>query len=301
MAKPYDILIFGHPSRSVHVDYRGEVSSFIGGSIRYCVYSALAGGNRVGAVIKYAPEDQPVCDTLPLPAEDVYYCPSKRTASIRSTFFTADGERRRSDVLSTPDPFTPADIPDVRAGVFHIAGHMLGDLDPEVIVALSRRGPVCLDAQGLLRCPDETGEMVYRDWPEKKKYFPYLTYLKTDAAEAEVLTGLSDRREAARLIQSWGPREVMVSHNSEMLVCDGQNFAVWPVVARNFSGRSGRGDTAIAAYLTERLRKTMSDALRYATAAVSLKMETPGPLRASRAEIEAYMEEFLPSAVSRGV
>lgn len=295
MTKQYDIMIFGCPNKSEHLYHDGTTATSLGGPIRFSVASAVAGGNRVCAVTKYAPEDKALCDNLPLAPGDVYYHPSKKTMAMRSTFFTPNRERRRTEAVSMADPFTLEDIPaDAAASVYHLATLMFGDIDPELIIALSGRGPLALDVQGLLRCPDETGEMVYRDWPEKTKYFPYVTYLKTDAAEAEVLTGLSDRYEAAKMIHSWGPKEVMVSHNTEMLVYDGKEFAVWPVKARNFSGRSGRGDTTTAAYITERLRTNMSEALRFATAAVSLKMETPGPLKASRAEIEAYMEEFLP-------
>ncbi len=294
MPKHYDILLLGHLSRSVHIKPDGEKLTWMGGALWYGVHSAFAGGNKVGAVVKCAPEDNESHSILPIPLEDIYYCPAKTSMSIRSTFFSSDKERRRSEALSLGEPFTIADIPDATADVYHMAALMSGDFDPEVIVALSKRGPVSIDVQGLLRCPNETGEMITRDWPEKMKYFPYITYLKTDAAEAEILTGLSDRREAAKVLHSWGPKEVMISYNQEMMVYDGADFAVWPVVARNLSGRSGRGDTTIAAYITERLRTNMSDALRYATAAASLKMESPGPLKASRVEIEAYMEQFLP-------
>ena len=36
----------------------------------------------------------------------------------------------------------------------------------------------------------------------------------------------------------------------------------------------------------------MKDALLYATACVSLKMETPGPYMGTRADVEAYIKEF---------
>ena len=293
MSKHYDILIFGHPSRSVHFLPSGEKNSWVGGSVWYCIYSALAGGNNVGAVLKYAPEDKEICDIFPLPPEDIYYRPSARTMSVGTTFLSEDKEHRRSDALRIADPFIVADIPGATADVYYVAGLMLGDCDPGVYVELSKRGPLALDVQGLLRCPDDTGEMVYRDWPEKEKYFPYVTFLKTDAAEAQVLTGLSDRYEAAKVIHGWGSKEVLISHNTGMLAYDGREFAAWPVVSRNISGRSGRGDTTMAAYITERQRRNMSDALRYATATVSLKMESPGPIKASRAEIEDYMERFL--------
>ena len=37
---------------------------------------------------------------------------------------------------------------------------------------------------------------------------------------------------------------------------------------------------------------SMEEALRYATACVSLKMETPGVFRGTREDVLAYMKEF---------
>ena len=296
--RKYDILIIGHPCKDIIVEHTGQVFSRVGGAVYFSTFSAFACGASTGAVMKYAPEDKTEMDILPLASEDVYFRASEHTVSIRSTFFTADKERRRSDAVAIADAFTMDDIPapDVAtAGVYQIAGLLKGDTGYDVITGLAERGPVAVDAQGLLRCVDESGEMVFRDWLEKKEFLPYISYFKTDAAEAEILTGSSDTRIAAETIRSWGAKEVMVSHNKEILVCGDEGISKWPVVSRNLSGRPGRGDTVFAAYLTQRecMHCSMSDALRLATAAVSLKMEKPEPLKATRAEIEEYMREFL--------
>ena len=58
----------------------------------------------------------------------------------------------------------------------------------------------------------ENGGMVYHDWAEKKELLPYVRFLKTDAAEAEILTGLTDRAEAARQLYQWGAKEILITH-----------------------------------------------------------------------------------------
>ena len=63
-------------------------------------------------------------------------------------------------------------------------------------------------------------------------YFPYITYLKTDAAEAEILTGTADRREAARLMVEWGVKEALITHNTEVLVYDGKDYYTCPLKPR---------------------------------------------------------------------
>ena len=134
--------------------------------------------------------------------------------------------------------------------------------------------------------------MSFRDWAEKKEYLPYIDYLKTDAAEAEILTGLTDRAEAAKLLHRWGAKEVLITHNTEVLAYDGRELYTCPIKARNLSGRTGRGDTTFAGYITERQRAGMEEALLYCTALVSLKMESPGPFRGSREDVLHFIRAF---------
>ena len=91
---------------------------------------------------------------------------------------------------------------------------------------------------------------------------------------------------------SWGAKEIMITHNSEVLVYDGREIYTCPIRSRNLSGRTGRGDTTFAGYINERLTHDVPTALRTATALVSLKMETPGPFLGTRADVEAYQREF---------
>ena len=116
--------------------------------------------------------------------------------------------------------------------------------------------------------------------------------LKTDAAEAKILTGTDDRRKAAEILHGWGAKEVLITHNTEAIVCDGQRIHRAPLKPRNLSGRTGRGDTTFAGYLTERLESDIPTALEFAAALVSLKMETPGPFMGTRQDVLDYIERF---------
>lgn len=70
-----------------------------------------------------------------------------------------------------------------------------------------------------------------------------------------------------------------------------KNMMYWSL-AWNRSGRTGRGDTTFAGYITERQRAGIAEALRYCTALVLLKVETPGPFWDAREDVLAYIEEF---------
>ncbi len=172
-----------------------------------------------------------------------------------------------------------------------MAGLIAGDFESDMIKVLSERGKVAVDVQGFLR-KNTKGEMVFEDWDEKQEYLPYVHFLKTDAAEAEIMTGLSDRKKAAEILHSWGAREVMITHNAEVLVYDGKEYYTAPLKPRNLSGRTGRGDTCFSAYITERLQKGPAESILYAAALVSLKMETPGPFKGTRTDVQNYIDRF---------
>ena len=133
------------------------------------------------------------------------------------------------------------------------------------------------------------------DIDTKIYHFAGLVYGDFDGAlfaEAEILTGLTDRAEAARLLHSWGAKEVLITHNTEVLAYDGKAIYTCPIKARNLSGRTGRGDTTFAGYITERQRAGVAEALQYCTALVSLKMETPGPFQGTRQDVLDYIHTF---------
>ncbi len=294
--KTYDTLTIGHISLDYNIDYQDNLIIEVGGAVMYSSASAYALGHSVAVVTKLAECDKNRLEEFVLPDEDIYFVPSKKSTSIRNKYFTADKEKRACTCLSQADGFTESDIPNVNAKIYHLAGLIYGDFDGELIEKLSKKGKVAVDVQALLRHAnfDDEGKMFFEDWKDKLKYLPYIDFLKTDAAEAEIMTGTTDRKLAAKMLYDWGAKEVVITHNTEVLAYDGKNYFTCPIKARNLSGRSGRGDTTFAAYITERLTASPKDALLFATATVSLKMEKPGVLKAGRKDIEKYIEEFYP-------
>lgn len=290
--KEYDLMIVGPATRDVNIDYTGVEDRRVGGAVTFCTPAARAANPKVFAAVKIAEADRDIMDEFHMPEEDKALLASKKTTLMRNEYFTADRERRNSSCPAQSDPIVPSDIPDVPCKLYHLAGLLFGDFPNELIEFLKTRGMVSADAQGFLR-HNEGGKMCFHDWADKLKYLPYIDFLKTDAAEAEILTGLTDRKEAAKLLYSWGAKEIVISHNSEMLAYDGKEFYTCPVKARNLTGRTGRGDTTFGSYLAMRMAgATVPEALLYATACVSLKMETPGAFTGTKADVEAYIAEF---------
>ena len=293
--KKYDTLTIGHISLDYNIDYQDNQIIEVGGAVIYSSAAAYAGGYKVAVVTKVAPQDKDRLSAFVIDKDDIYYIPSSESTSIINKYHTADKERRTCTCIGQGDSLKIEDIKDFDTEIYHFAGLIYGDFDGEIIKWASKRGKVAVDVQALLRHANrETGEMYFEDWAEKKEILPYIDYLKTDAAEAEILTGLQDRKEAAKLLHSWGAKEVVITHNTEVLAYDGNNFYTCPIRARNLSGRSGRGDTTFAAYITERQQENMEKALLWATATVSTKMEAPGPYKGKREDIVEYIHLMYP-------
>ena len=288
----YSSMIIGHETMDSNTDHLGNTVKIVGGAVVYSSASAHALGHKVAAVTKLAEKDRDRLADFTLPKEDIFCLPSEKSTDMVNIYHTADKERRTCACLSKGDPFNAAELPALDVGIYHLAGLVYGDFDSEMIKTLAKKAPVALDVQAMLRHVAPDGSMYFEDWAAKKECLPFITYLKTDAAEAEIMTGCADRREAAKHLYSWGAGEILITHNTEVLVYDGKSFFTCPIRSRNLSGRTGRGDTTFAAYINERLIHSIPEALLTAAATVSLKMETPGPFKGTRADVEKYIADF---------
>jgi len=290
--RDYDTFIMGHISIDENI-YQGETVKEIGGAVVYSSCTSFAIGHKTGILTKLSFRDKNCLETLTIPEEDIFALNSKNTTSIRNIYHSADRERRTCTALSVADPFTIEDIPDnIDSQIYHFAGLIYGEFDSKMIKFLHSKGKIALDVQGFLRNVGENKEMVFKDWEEKKEYLPYIDYLKTDAAEAEIMTGIKDKKKAAEMLFGWGAKEIMITHNKEVLIYNGKKYYTCPLKPRNLSGRTGRGDTCFSAYITERLNQNIEDALLFASALVSLKMERPGPFKGTRDEVEDYIKKY---------
>ncbi|MCQ2448295.1 MAG: PfkB family carbohydrate kinase [Oscillibacter sp.] len=289
----YTSLIIGEVAQDTNVDYDGTTVKATGGAVYYSGFAAANMGHKIAVLPK---ADTNVVDLkaafADAPNITVYPVHSPTSFVTKNVYHTKDRERRTSTVDSVIVPYQPNEVPaDIDAEIWHLAGLVGGDIPNEMIPYAAQHAMLAIDVQCMLRWV-ENGGMVYHDWPEKKEMLPYVRFLKTDAAEAEILTGLTDRAEAAKVLYSWGAKEILITHNTEVLVYDGKEIYTCPIKSRDMSGRTGRGDTTFAGYINERLTHDIPTSLQTATALVSLKMETPGPFRGCRADVEDYIKKF---------
>jgi sugar/nucleoside kinase (ribokinase family) len=210
---------------------------------------------------------------------------------LRLEYPDADPDHRRILVESSAGSFQPSQVEGLEARLACIGASFRGEVGQEVLQRLAAQGAdLALDVQGFVRVVRE-GRLEHDDWAERREILPLVRWLKADAVEAAQLTGTDDLQEAARALHELGPREIVLTHRDGVLVFDGRAFHTAGFHPQRLVGRSGRGDTCIAAYACQRLAEEPARAAVWAAALTSLKMESDGPFRRDRAAVEALIRE----------
>ena len=215
--KEYDIMVVGPVSLDHNIDYLGNERKEVGGAVVASGFAAAGSGAKTAIFCKSNAADADVKERFAGVNADLYWAASKATCSIRNQYFTADKEKRACTSMGVCDPFRFEELPQVKTKVYHFAGLVYGDFDGALLTEAAKHGKVGLDVQCMLRHVEPDKSMAFHDWAEKKELLPLMDYFKTDAAEAEVLTGLTDRVEAAKMLHDWGAKEVVITHNTEVL------------------------------------------------------------------------------------
>jgi sugar/nucleoside kinase (ribokinase family) len=240
----------------------------------------------VAVVTRLAREDWHVVADLERLGVTVSARATPASTHLRLTYPTADLDERTVEMTSSAGPFTVSEVAGLQARAIAIGASVRGEVPPKVVEALAAtRAMVALDVQGFIRVVRD-GTLTFDDWPGKEAVLGCVTVLKTDAVEARLITGESDRYAAARLLAACGPREVLLTHGAGVMVYHDGVFDEAPFVPQEIRGRSGRGDTCTSAYLSRRLTALPAEAVRWAAAVTSLKLEAEGPFRRERAEVE---------------
>jgi sugar/nucleoside kinase (ribokinase family) len=279
-----DVAFVGHFARD-RLIYRGTTENASGGGVYYGSMAVRRLGYSAAVITKLHPDDFERLEELRHEGIEVHASPAPQTTGIENIYPTEDMDRRICRPLGFAGPFSLDEIPRVDARVTVITPLMAGEVDGDIVRALISRGPVGLDVQGFVRVRQSDG-LVTKDWPGKTTGLAGVTYLKVDDAEAEVLTGETDRRKAAAALAALGPREILVTSARGVLAhASGECFEA-PFVNRSVIGRTGRGDTCFSTYVASRLRLSPGEACRVAAAVTSLKMEQPGPYRGTREDAE---------------
>lgn len=286
----HDVLFLGNYTRDT-IATPEATRTVHGGAFYYGANVACRLGLRTAAVTRLSREDFAVVEELTALGVSVRAQVTTSSTVLRLEYPDADPDHRRILVQSTAGSFLPRQVEGLEARLACIGASFRGEVGLEVLRLLAAQGAdIALDVQGFVRVVREA-RLEHDDWPGRQEVLALVRFLKADAVEAAQLTGTDDLRQAARALHELGPREIVLTHRDGVLVFDGREFHAAAFHPRRLVGRSGRGDTCIAAYACRRLEEQPARAAVWAAAVTSLKMETDGPFRGDRAAVEGLIRE----------
>ncbi|MDU1903413.1 MAG: PfkB family carbohydrate kinase [Dysgonomonas sp.] len=238
-----------------------------------------------------AESEMPAIEKLREKGIEVKVVPSRRSVYFENIYGENQDDRSQR-VLAKADPFEIEMMKGIEARYYHIGALLADDFSADFVKELSRRGKISIDCQGYLR--EVRGEEVFPvDWADKKEVLQYVDILKANEMEMKVLTGTSDVYEAARILYSWGVKEVLLTLGSMGSVAyDGQDFMMIPAYeASEVVDATGCGDTYMAGYLYKRAKgHSIEDAAKFAAAMATIKIEAFGPFTGKEEDVLTIMD-----------
>ncbi|NJD58372.1 MAG: hypothetical protein FIA98_03110, partial [Anaerolineae bacterium] len=215
------------------------------------------------------------------------YTPTSTT--MRLEYPTLDPDFRSLSVASTAGSITVEEVATLQMKAAVIGTSLRGEVGLDVIRFLNEKQVLLgADMQGFVRVL-RGQSLKYEAWDEMPEALPYIDVLKSDAVEAEHLTGERDIHKAAEMFAGLGAKEIIVTHRDGLLLFAGGEFYSAGFYSQQMDGRSGRGDTCIGAYMAMRLSMQPYQAMVWAAAVTSLKMERLGPFDRPISEVEELL------------
>jgi len=223
---------------------------------------------------------------------EVKVLPGRYTVYFENNY-AENQDHRTQRVFQKADPFTAQQLMDIDAGIFHLGPLLADDISLETIKILAGKGILSLDVQGFLR--EVRNEQVCPiDWSEKREALKYITILKANEYEMEVLTGQANVRNAAKLLNEWGVQEVVITLGSKgSVVYKDNNFFDIPAYCPDLVvDGTGCGDTYMAGYLYQRRKGTdIQIAGEFAAAMATLNIQSSGPFTGSEEDVFKLLAE----------
>jgi len=286
----YQIAFIGHYTKDTIVSVSGT-RVVNGGAFNYGANVAARMNLEVQAVTMMSSEDSEVVSDLEELGVKTYVTWIPESTCLKLVYPSDNPDERVIYVSSWAGPFTLREVNVINAEVIVVGASMREEIPLTVVKMLAQKDSIlAADIQSFLRVNDN-GKLVAKQWLEKEEVLSCIDILKTDAVEAEILTGEKDIKKAATLIRDLGPKEVIITHKEGVLVFAEEKFHQALFYPRELIGRSGRGDTCIASYMAKRINSSPQESTIWAAAVTSLKMEAEGPFRRSIDEVETLIQE----------
>jgi sugar/nucleoside kinase (ribokinase family) len=289
---PYDITFVGHMCYDEITPFGGEPVIAPGSAVLCGAMVAARVGKRVAAVVKMARRDEHILAPMTEAGVDTYLIPSDETTYSRVVHESANVDERRLILVKSAGLIAISDVPPLQTRCAHLAGISDTEFDMALMAGLKSRGySLSIDMQSFVRHVTPSREIEFSDVADKRDIVSMMDKVKLDVVEARILTGTDDLEKAAVEVEGWGCPEVVITHSPGVLARVNGETLYEKFSNRSTVGRTGRGDTTFAAYLSHRLDHDPAESLKFAAALVSIKMETPGPFRGSLEDVARRLQE----------
>jgi sugar/nucleoside kinase (ribokinase family) len=284
----YDLLCIGNYTKDTIITPAG--AKYVdGGAVRYSAHAAAKLGIKTAVVTRLADEDSRVVDKFKESGIDCFPIYTSHSTLMKLEYPTTNPDIRNLSVAATAGTITVGQVENLQAKSAVIGPSLRGEVGLDVIQTLKDKGMlVAADMQGYVRVL-RGEELKYESWDDMEKTLAQVDIVKSDAVEAEFLTGESDIRKAAQFFADKGPKEIVLTHKDGVLVYAGGKFTDIGFFPARLDGRSGRGDTCIGTYVAMRLTKPPREAGIWAAAVTSLKMEDLGPFNRPISDVETLI------------
>ncbi len=271
------------PRMSVHMP--GGTAFYFAHALRHLSHPSFSLVTSLGET------EMSAVDELRAKGVDVTVVPSHRSVYFENRYGENQNSRTQR-VLALADPFSVEKLRGVEADIYHLGTLLAEDFSLDVIKYLSTKGAVSVDAQGYLR--KVVGETVIPvDWTWKKEAMPYISFIKANETEMEVLTGKVNPHEAARVLAGWGCKEVLLTlgDKGSCIYSKGVFYDIPAFPPADVVDATGCGDTYMAGYLYRRsLGESCYDAGVFAAAMCTIKLSASGPFSATEDDVLSIMQ-----------
>ena len=286
----YDVICIGNYTKDTIISPSG-VRYVDGGAVNYAAHAAARIGFKVAVVTRLASEDGRVVEKFAQAGIDCFPTYTPHSTLMNLEYPTNNPDIRNLSVTETAGSITLSEVEGLQVKAAVIGTSLRGEVGLDVIQGLNKKGLVLsADMQGFVRVLRDQ-KLVYEPWEEMQTTLAYLDILKSDAVEAEFLTGERDIHKAAQIYAQMGPKEIVLTHKDGLLVLAEGQFHELGFFPQRVNGRSGRGDTCLGTYVAVRLVKPPAEACVWAAAVTSLKMENLGPFNRSIGEVEDLIRD----------
>ena len=289
----YDITFIGHMCYDEVTHFQGDTVVAPGSAVLCGAMVTARIGVKTAAVVKMSLDEEKINQPMKDLGVDVFVIPAPVTTYSRVLHKSANVDERDITLVRTAGLIEIKDVPEFESKIVHLAGISDSEFDMALIDGLKARGyKLSTDMQSFVRqITPVTNEINFGDVANKKEIISKMDMVKLDIVEAKVLTGTDNLDMAAQIVESWGCPEIMITKSDGVLARAGGENYYEKFSNNSVIGRTGRGDTTFAAYLSWRLEHDVPESLKFAAALVSIKMETYGPFQGTLEDVYARIKE----------